>query len=69
MDDLILDYIHAHPGCRKREIASAINIWQCDKRFLEAMAYLEKSGKIHAVTHNNPANMEFYDEWYIKEGD
>lgn len=67
MDGLILDYIHAHPGCRKREIASAINIWQCDKHFLEAMAYLEKSGEIYTITHNDPANMEFYDEWYIKE--
>lgn len=66
-NDLILDYIHTHPGCRKREIASAINMWQCNKSFLEAMAYLEKSGKIYSVTHNDPANMEFYDKWYIKE--
>lgn len=67
MDNLILNYIHVHPGCRKREIASGIDIWLCDAHFLNAMSYLEKSGKIYSVAHNDPANMEFYDKWYIKE--
>lgn len=64
MEKQIIDYIRNHPGCRKREIASDLNVWQCDPNFLRTMHDLESRGLIKAIPFSDPANMEFYDRWY-----
>lgn len=61
----IITYIKKHPGCRKREIAGSLHIWQCDTRFLHAMGELERYGVIKSVIYRDPAQMEYYDKWYI----
>ena len=66
MEEKILAYLTKYPGSRKREIAGYLNIWLCDATFRETMNDLEKRGVIYYKTHNDPANMEYYDEWYIR---
>ena len=66
MREKMLAYIAAHPGCRSREIAGGIGMWLCDSEFLHMRHELEKEGLIYAETYRDPAQMEFYDKWYIK---
>lgn len=65
MKEKILAYITLHPGCRKREIAGAIKIWQCDGTFLRTMTELAQGNVIRYETYRDPAQMEYYDKWYI----
>ena len=67
MKEQILAYLNDYPGSRKRYIASAVHIWLCDKRFLQAMRELENDGMIHSIYFSDPANMEYYDKWYLTE--
>ena len=68
MKEQIFEIIKAHPGVRLREIAGYIHIWHLNKYFLKAMRELEMvDGKIYNVSFQDPANMEFYNKWYIKE--
>lgn len=61
----IINFIALHPGCRKREIAASIPIWQCAFEFLASMDDLQEDGRITAVPFRDPAQMEFYDKWYV----
>lgn len=65
MEKKILAYLNRWPGARKRSIASAIGIWQCEATFLECMRDLRNAGLIYRINHSDPANMEFYDKWYL----
>jgi len=65
MKQKIIDYIKRHPGCRKREIAGAIGVWVVDDKFRYTMAQLEIAGAIKSVVYRDPAQMEFYDKWYL----
>jgi len=65
MKDKILTIIQQHPGIRKREISSDLHVWQCNSEFLRAMHDLENAGLIYAFTYKDPANMEFFDKWYL----
>jgi len=67
MKEKIYNYIKENPGCRQREIASALHIWLCSKEFLNALRDLEFSDRIYNVSYQDPANMEFYLKWYIVE--
>ena len=66
MKEKILEYLAAHPGARKREIADHLHIWLCDGEFLHLMHELESDGSIFYKTYYDPAQMERYDQWYIK---
>lgn len=67
MEKKILAYLNRWPGARKREIAGFLRIWLCDKVFLDTMSELKNNGLIQYVTINDPANMEFYDKWFLTE--
>ena len=60
----ILRYIINNPGCRKRTIAAAMGIWQCDVTFLAAMCELEQEKMIKSELFRDPANMDFYYKFY-----
>lgn len=66
MEEKILQFINSNPGTRKRYIASSLGVWVGNQAFLSTMHKLERDGKICHLTHHDPAQMEFYDEWYIK---
>lgn len=66
MEEKILQFINSNPGTRKRYIASSLGVGVSNSSFMRAMRNLTKEGKICYVAHHDPAQMEFYDEWYIK---
>lgn len=68
MREKILEYVRTHPGCRKRYIASALHIWQCDFNFLATMDDLHEDGLLREEYYKDPAQMEFYSKWYVVEG-
>ena len=65
MKEKILEYLERHPGARKRYIASYLRVWQCSHDFLRAMADLEADRKIRRELYKDPAQMEFFDKWYV----
>lgn len=65
MIEKILAYIGAHPGCRQREIAVSLRIWQCDPFLMGALADLEDLGRIKREVYSDPAQMEYYNKWYL----
>lgn len=65
MREKIIAYITEHPGCRKREIAYGLQIWQCNGTFLHTMSELSLNNVIRYETYHDPAQMEYYDKWYI----
>ena len=68
MKEQIFEIIKAHPGVRLREIAGYIQIWHLNKYFLKTMNELEMvDNRIYNISFQDPANMEFYNKWYIKE--
>ena len=58
MDRKILEIIGAMPGCRQREIASAIGVWQCNAIFMGCLHNREDLGFIYSESYSDPANME-----------
>lgn len=65
MKEEIMRIIAENPGVRKRHIAHLLGVWQCDHTFLRAMIDLEKEGLIFCRSFSDPANMEYYDKWYL----
>ena len=61
----ILIYLYKFPYSRKRYIAKAIGLWQCNVNFLHAMNSLNDMGLIDYRTIRDIGNMEYYDEWYL----
>lgn len=63
MKEQILDILRKHPGLRKREIASYLGI-----HHFKIMSLLDEMEMVdHSLVrqyHHDPANMEFYDEYY-----
>lgn len=66
MKEKILAYLNRYPGARKRFIASKIHS-PVNGIFLHSFSELEDIGFIQRVTINDPANMEFYDKWYLTD--
>jgi hypothetical protein len=60
----ILRYIINNPGCRKRTIAAAMGIWQCDVKFLSAICELKQEKMIKSELFRDPANMDYYYKFY-----
>ena len=67
MDRKILETIGAMPGCRQREIASAIGVWQCNAIFMRCLYDLEDLGFIYSESYSDPANMEHFYKWYLTD--
>lgn len=65
MKEEILRIIAKNPGVRKRHIAHLLGVWQCNSAFLRTMIDLEKEGLIFCREISDPANMEYYDKWYL----
>ena len=66
MKEKLLGIIREKPGLRKRTI-----FWLANCPIIEgikALDEMKREGLIRSVYHSDPANMEFYDEWYVKEG-
>lgn len=66
MREKILEYLSQRPGARKREIAGYLHVWLCSSEFTDLMHELEDEGHIYYETYRDPAQMEFYDKWYVK---
>ena len=66
MEKKILACLNRYPGARKRFIASEIHS-PVNGIFLRAFSEMENAGLIQCVTINDPANMEFYDKWFLTE--
>lgn len=66
MKNEILACLNRWHGSRKREIATEIH-YPVNGNFLRAFSEMENNGLIQHVTINDPANMEFYDKWYLTE--
>ena len=67
MKEKILEYLSKYPGSRKREIASELQVWVASKELSNALYELLFEGRVFRRLHKDPANMEFYDKWYIAE--
>lgn len=67
MEEKILSYLNRWPGARKRSIARGAKIFSVNGEFLRTMSKMENAGLIQRITINDPANMEFYDKWYLTE--
>lgn len=61
--EAILKVIEENPGLRKREIAGYLHVHHF--KILGLLDELEAEGKIRTVYHHEPANMEFYDRYYL----
>ena len=67
MENKILNYIAEHPYCRQREIARACHIWLCSQLFLDSLYNLYKNKLIDCEYFSDPANIEYYNKWYLTE--
>ncbi len=67
LTDKILEYVKAHPGCRQREIAKYCHLWFLSNTFLNAMQRAYKDGLIDCEYFSDPANMEYYNKWYLTD--
>lgn len=65
MEKKILTYLNRWPGARKRSIARGVRVFSAT--LIPLMSQMEKDGLIQRVTIKDPANMEFYDKWYLTE--
>jgi len=65
MKDQILKYVAEHPGCRARNVASALGKWVCDVAI--EMCFLAEEGVLRSETYSDPAQMEQFNKWYLAE--
>jgi hypothetical protein len=63
----ILLALRNDPYTRQRYIASACHVWLCSERFLDTMQYMFKCGLIDCVSVNDPAQMEYFNLWYLTD--
>ena len=61
----IIEYLARNPYSRSRSIAAYCHLWLCDDEYLNALHTLYKQGWINRRPFSDPANMEFYYEWYL----
>lgn len=65
MEEKILEYLVEFPGSRRREIASLLHVWVCDKNLMSLMSKMKNEGKIYKIVCSDPASISFYDKWYV----
>lgn len=63
----ILLTLHNYSHIRQRYIANACHTWLCSERFLDTMQYMFKCGLIDCVSVNDPAQMEYFNLWYLTD--
>ena len=68
MKTAIVNFLTKHPNARKRTIASALGVWQCDTEFLDAMWELVTEHRIAGKIHRDFANWEYYETFCVVEG-
>ena len=66
MKDQILAIIKDHPGIRLREIAKILRVWNGD--VVKPLWELKEEGLVRKECFNDPANLDWYDMWFVKEG-
>ena len=66
LTNTILECIAHNPGCRQRYIASYCHVWYLDSVFLKTLFALRDSGLIYSESYSDPAQMEYYNKWYIR---
>ena len=66
MKEKILACLNRYPGAHKRFVASEIHS-PVNGIFLHSFRELEDIGFIQHITIHDPANMEFYDKWYLTD--
>lgn len=65
MKEKILNVLRNHPGLRKREIAAYVSCHHFT--FITLLYEMEEDGLVATKYHHDPAQMEFYDEYYITD--
>lgn len=65
MKEKLLKAIKENPGYRVSILAWIIKEPKLD--VIAVLSYLEDADLVYHKTHNDFANMEFYDEWYIND--
>jgi predicted transcriptional regulator len=61
----ILHILREHPGLRKREIASYLNCHHFT--IITTLHEMEEDGLVRTKYHHDPAQMEFYDRYFITD--
>lgn len=64
MKEQILDILRERPGLRKREIAGYLCIHHF--KIISLLGRMEQEGLLVSEYHYDPANMEFYDKYYVR---
>ena len=64
MKEQILNILREHPGLRKREIAGYLHVHHF--KIMALLDEMERDGLIVRMYSTDPANMEFYDEYYAR---
>ena len=67
MEMKILEYLSQHPYSRQRYIAGACRTWLCSEEFLTSLHNVYKSGLVVCEYHHDPAQMEFYNLWFLTD--
>lgn len=65
MKEKIIEILRDHPGLRKREIAAYVSCHHFT--FITLLHEMEEDGLVATKYHHDPAQMEFYDEYYITD--
>lgn len=61
----IITYVKAHPKCRLCEIGGGLHVWNI--KLLEEVYTLVEAGILIPEIHNDPANMESYIVYSVRE--
>ena len=64
MKEQILNILREHHGLRKREIASYLHVHHF--KIMALLDEMERDGLVVRMYFTDPANMEFYDEYYAR---
>ena len=64
MKEQILNILREHHGLRKREIAGYLHVHHF--KIMALLDEMERDGLIVRMCFTDPANMEFYYEYYAK---
>lgn len=64
MEEQIINILREHPGLRKREIAGYLHIHHF--KIISLLGRMEQEGLLISEYHYDPANMEFYDKYYVR---
>ena len=64
MKEQIINILREHPRLRKREIAGYLHIHHF--KIISLLDEMEQEGLLVSKYHHGPANMEFYDEYYVR---